>query len=394
MKDLTNLKTFIIDSDDPHEVDDAISLETTKGNKKKIWVHISNPCRLFSSESTIDRDAKKKICSLYLTEQYVPMLPKNIIEEANLGQNKVSNTISASIELDDRGSIINYEIVEAIIKPNYQLTYEDVNEIFEIEPKEEIDLLELKNLLLKSISFRKKNGAIIFETPSSKFKLEEGNIILTRIDKTIAHLIVAEAMILMGYVTSLYLFSNNLVAAYRIQKINCNPKDILERFKDSEIKYILLKQYMGKSYITTKANSHECLGLDMYVQCTSPLRRYLDLVIQRQVYNKINNLDEINSDTFTKIIDESRIKQIEINNIYKNDRLKYLSLFFIKENKNNYKIIFVKWINHKRNIALVYFPEYLLEIIITLYVSIDIYSNKVYKVKYNMNDNYNLEFIY
>ena len=126
----------------------------------------------------------------------------------------------------------------------------------------------------------------------------------------------------------------------------------------------------------------------------SPLRRYLDLVIQRQVYNKINNLDEINSDTFTKIIDESRIKQIEINNIYKNDRLKYLSLFFIKENKHNYKIIFVKWINHKRNIALVYFPEYLLEIIITLYVSIDIYSNKVYKVKYNMNNNYNLEFIY
>ena len=162
MKDLTNLKTFIIDSDDPHEVDDAISLETTKGNKKKIWVHISNPCRLFSSESTIDRDAKKKICSLYLTEQYVPMLPKNIIDKANLGQNKVSNTISASIELDDRGSIINYEIVEAIIKPNYQLTYEDVNEIFEIEPKEEIDLIELKNLLLKSINFRKKKRSDYF----------------------------------------------------------------------------------------------------------------------------------------------------------------------------------------------------------------------------------------
>ncbi len=394
MKDLTNLKTFIIDSDHPNEVDDAISLETTKGNRKKIWIHISNPCRLFSSESTIDRDAQKKFCSLYLTEQYVPMLPKNIIDEANLGQHKVSKTISASIELDDRGSIINYEIVEAIIKPNYQLTYEDVNEIFEIEPKEEIDLIELKYLLLKSISFRKKKGAIIFDTPTSKVKLEGGNVILTRIDKTIAHLIVAEAMILMGYVTSLYLFSKNLVAAYRSQKINCNPKDILERYKDSEIKYILLRQYIGKSYITTKANSHECLGLNMYVQCTSPLRRYLDLVIQRQIYNKIQNLDEIKLDTFTKIIDEARIKQTEINNIYKNDRLKYLSLFFIKENKYNYKIIFVKWLNHKRNIALVYFPEYLLEIIITLYVSIDIYSNKVYKVKYNFNDNNNLEFIY
>ena len=51
-------------------------------------------------------------------------------------------------------------------------------------------------------------------------------------------------------------------------------------------------------------------------------------------------------------------------------------------------------INNKRNIALVYFPEYLLEILISLYVSIDIYSNKVYKVKYNINDNNYLEFIY
>ena len=394
LKDLTSLKTYIIDSDSPHEVDDAISLEINKNNKKKIWVHISNPCRLFTSDSTIDLDAKKKICSIYLIDQYIPMLPKDIINEANLAQNKVSKTISASIELDDNGSIINYEIVEAIVKPKYQLTYEDVNDIFEIEPKEELDLIELRNLLMKSISFRKKKGAVNFDTPTSKLKIDKGNVILTRVDKTIAHIIVSEAMILMGYVTSLYLFNNNLVAAYRTQKINCNHNEILERYKDSDIKYILLKQYIGKSYLTTKPNTHECLGLNMYVQCTSPLRRYLDLIIQRQVYNKINNLGEINSETFTNVIDESRRKQIEINNIYKNDKLKYLSLFFIKENKTYYKIIFVKWINHKRNIALVYFPEYLLEILITLYVSIDIYSNKVYKVKYNINDNNNLEFIY
>ena len=64
------------------------------------------------------------------------------------------------------------------------------------------------------------------------------------------------------------------------------------------------------------------------------------------------------------------------------------------ENKPFYKIIFVKWINHKRNIALVFFPEYSLEILITLFVSIEIYSNKVYNVKYNINDNNLLEFIY
>ena len=45
----------------------------------------------------------------------------------------------------------------------------------------------------------------------------------------------------------------------------------------------------------------------MYVQCTSPLRRYLDLMIQRQVYNKINNYELLSKDSVSKIIDYLRI---------------------------------------------------------------------------------------
>ena len=105
MKDLTNLKTYIIDSDDPHEVDDAISLEIKEGNIKILWIHISNPCKLFLHDSNIDIDARRKNSSLYLTNQYVPMLPEEIINKSNLAQNKVSETISAAIEFNDDGSI-------------------------------------------------------------------------------------------------------------------------------------------------------------------------------------------------------------------------------------------------------------------------------------------------
>jgi len=132
----------------------------------------------------------------------------------------------------------------------------------------------------------------------------------------------------------------------------------------------------------------------MYVQCTSPLRRYLDLIIQRQVYNKINNYEVLSKDAVSKIIDYSKNRQSENNNMFKNDKYKYLKLFFKNEEKAFYKIIFVKWINHKKNIALVYFPDYSLEILITLFVSIEIYSNKIYKVKYIINDSNLLEFIY
>tara|TARA_B100000886_G_scaffold153364_1_gene104405 strand:+ start:136 stop:1320 length:1185 start_codon:yes stop_codon:yes gene_type:complete len=394
LKDLTSLKTYIIDSENPHEVDDAISLEIKEGNIKILWIHISNPCRLFLQDSNVDLDARKKNSSLYLTDQYISMLPTEILNKANLAQNKISETISAAIEFQEDGSILNYEIIEAVIKPKYQLTYEDANELLELEPKEEIELVEIKKILEKSIEFRKKQGAIIFENPNNKIKLYKDKIIITKLEKTIAQIIIAEAMIIMGHVTSLFLNKYHLPAAYRIQKLNCYPHEILNKYKDSEIKYILLKQYMGRSYTTVKPGNHESLGLKLYVQSTSPLRRYLDLIIQRQVYNKIKNHEHISNNAILRIIDYSKNRQLENNNIIKNDKLKFLKIFFKNENKLFYKIIFVKWINYKRNIALVFFPEYSLEILITLFVSIEIYSNKTYKVKYSINDNNLLEFIY
>ena len=151
------------------------------------------------------------------------MLPKDILEKANLAQNKISETISAAIEFNEDGSINNYEIIEAIIKPKYQLTYEDANEILELEPKEEIELIEIKNLLEKSISFRKKQGAIIFESPNSKIKLYKDKILLNKLEKTTAQIIVAESMILMGYVTSLFIDKYDLAAAFRICLLYTSP---------------------------------------------------------------------------------------------------------------------------------------------------------------------------
>ena len=58
MKDLTNLKTFIIDSKNPIEIDDAISLEIDN-NIKNIWIHVSYPSKIFEFNSELDINAKK-----------------------------------------------------------------------------------------------------------------------------------------------------------------------------------------------------------------------------------------------------------------------------------------------------------------------------------------------
>ena len=394
MKDLTNLKTFIIDSKNPIEIDDAISLEIDN-NIKNIWIHVSYPSKIFEFNSELDINAKKRSSSLYLIDKCISMLPKNIIEQSNLKKNKVSETLSGCIELNENGSIKKYKILETLIKPTYEFTYEDTNEILELEPKEEYELILLNKLLKKSYNYRKEKGSLTFNTSYSKILNNKNNSIsFETIEITQAHKLVSEAMILMGYITSDFLRKNNIPAPFRSQKINCDSKNILERYFNSPVKYIILKQFIGKSFISLKSDIHETLGLDSYVQSTSPLRRYLDLLVQRQIYLYINNKTILSEEIVKKEIELSNIKQKENNNIIKEDKLFYLKLYFNNKKKTLYKIIFIRWINHKKNIALVFFTAYNLELLIKLYISVDTFPNKIYKIKYNCNQNSNLlEFI-
>ncbi len=394
MKDLSSLKTYIVDSKNPKEIDDAISLEINN-NVKLIWIHISYPTRLFKYNSEIDNEAKHKSSSLYLIDKYISMLPENIIKKSNLQQNKSSETLSACIELNENGSIKRYEVLETIIKPNYEFTYDDVNEILELEPPEEKELILLNKILKKSFNYRKEQGALTFNNTYSKILFHNNIISFEKFDVTEAHNLVSEAMILMGFVISDYLIKNNIPAPYRSQKINCDSKNILERNYNSPIKYIILKQFIGRSITSTKSNIHETLGLKSYVQSTSPLRRYLDLLVQRQINLYINKQTILSEEIINNEIELNKIRNKENNNIIKEDRLFYLKLYFNKNDKNNlYKIIFIRWINHKKNIAMVYFTDISIELLIYLYISVNTYPNKIYKVKYSDNNNSNLlEFI-
>tara|TARA_Y100000589_G_scaffold291679_1_gene295319 strand:+ start:198 stop:1385 length:1188 start_codon:yes stop_codon:yes gene_type:complete len=394
LKDLTSLKTFIIDSKNPKEIDDAISMEFIGEKPKFLWVHISYPAKLLKHNSEIDLECRRRVSSLYLVDDYRPMLPESIINLANLKMNKVSETLSACIEFNQNGSIKSYSIVETIIKPNYELTYEDANDILDLEPKEEYELLNIRNVLKKSFNYRKECGAITFNAPYSKLCLIDDEICFEKHESTPAHNLVSESMILMGFVISDFLIKNKIPSPFRSQKINCDANEILKRNSSSLIKYSILKQYIGRSFITRKPNKHDTLGLKSYTQVTSPLRRYIDLLIQKQLYFYLNNYPLIKEQEIDDFINEYKTKLKDINEIIRENKFLYLSKFF-KKNKNElFKIIFIRWINPKKNIALVFFPEYYLEILIKLYISVDTYTNKIYKIKYNENGESNLlEFI-
>ena len=394
MKDLTSLKTFIIDSKNPKEIDDAISMEFHEDKPKYLWIHISYPAKSIKINSKIDIEARKRVSSLYLIDNYRPMLPEDIIYASNLKTNKLSESLSACIEFNENGSIKTYKILETKIKPNYELTYEDANEILDLEPIEEYELINIKKVLENSLNYRRKCGAIMFDTPYSKLSFVDGEVYFDKYESTSAHKLVSEAMILMGFVISDFLIKNKIPAPFRSQKINCDANEILRKNSSSLIKFSILKQFIGRSFISIKPNNHETLGLKSYTQVTAPLRRYLDLIVQKQIYLFLNKYPLIKEKEIDNLINEYKSKLREVNEIIKENKLIYLIKFFNKKNNELFKIIFIRWVNPKKNIALVYFPQYYLEILIKLYISYDTYPNKVYKVKYNENLQSNLlEFI-
>ena len=394
MKDLTSLKTFIIDSKNPQEIDDAISMEFIEGKPKYLWVHISYPAKIVKYNSEVDLECRKRVSSLYLVDKYIPMLPENIINLANLKTNKVCETLSACIEFNKNGSIKSYKILETLIKPDYELTYEDANEILDLEPKEEYELLNIKQLLENSFNYREGCGAITFNTPFSKLCLINGEIYFEKYESTPAHKLVSESMILMGFVISDFLIKNKIPAPFRSQRINCDANEILKKNNSSIIKYSILKQFIGRSFISIKPNKHETLGLESYTQVTSPLRRYIDLIIQKQIYFYLNKYPLISEEVIDSLINEYKSKLKDVNEIIRENKFIYLSKFFKKKVNEHFKIIFIRWINPKKNIALVYFPDYYLEILIKLYISVETYTNKIYKIKYYSNEESNLlEFI-
>jgi exoribonuclease-2 len=98
-----------------------------------------------------------------------------------------------------------------------------------------------------------------------------------------SQILVSECMILANYCASLIFRKNSFPALYRKQTA---PADKIEQ-KDnlSLFELFSMKRNFGKVTIDTNVEPHKGLGLDSYITITSPIRKYLDLVTQRQLLN-------------------------------------------------------------------------------------------------------------
>ena len=359
VKDLTHLKTYTIDDKDTLEIDDAISLERVAG-QNKLWIHIASPATHIDYNSTVDKIASKHISSIYLAADNIYMFPEVLIKEIFSFTNKEArSSISMGVILNNDGSVFFSEIVRSIILPNYQLSYEDADLLIDYAPKEEEDLNIIFSILDKRKKWRKQFGSKEILESYGKIVVNNNIPINRIINPTLSRILISEAMILYGDLISIYTKNNNIPVPYRVQEYNCNLYNDKDISKDNIIlNNFLKKRGMGKTHYSSKPLRHHSLGLNSYLHATSPIRRYSDLLVHYQITRFLDNKDLISKEEIDKNI--KIINNLSRQNInkYREDQKIWMNKFFEINLFEDFKVIFLQWINRYKNISIIYFMEY------------------------------------
>ena len=285
--DLTHLKVYTVDDASTQEIDDGLSLETLEDGRQRLWVHIADPTRWVIPGDDLDLEARRRCTTVYLPTGIIPMFPAELATgPMSLIQGQICCALSFGIVLGEAGDVQDYTIATSLIKPTYRLTYEDVDELLELGITAEPELHDLARWAQVRGQWRITQGAITINMPESIIKvLEAGDDIMIEVlEDSPARQMVAEMMILAGEVAARYGQAHELAIPFRSQIQPELPSDEeLIQLPTGWVRDSAIRRCMTRSEVGITPSRHATLGLDSYSQVTSPIRRYLDLLVHFQL---------------------------------------------------------------------------------------------------------------
>ncbi len=284
--DLTHLKVYTVDDESTTEIDDGLSIEYLEnGQNIRLWIHIADPTRLVVPGDALDLEARRRSTSLYLPTGMVSMFPNELATgPMSLVQGQTCYALSFGVNLDEQGAINDYLIKPTLIKPTYRLTYDDVDEMLELGLTNEPEIAELAKAATLRQKWRKSQGSIQINMPESSIKVKDEEITIELLDSSKSRQLVAEMMILAGEVAGIYGKEHNLPLPFRGQpQPELPPEEELLQLPPGPVRYCALRRCMPRSEMSLNPLRHASLGLDNYIQVTSPIRRYTDLLVHFQL---------------------------------------------------------------------------------------------------------------
>lgn len=318
--DLRDLLCFTIDSATAKDFDDAVSLTYDHEENCILGVHIADVSHYVVPNSALDKEAARRCNSTYFPNKVIPMLPSVLSDDLCSLKPEVDRlAVSVFMTFSKEGFLTNYQIHRSIIRSKYRMTYDEVDAILKKKKKHPLtsNLTAMHSLSKKFSKLREERGCIPLSLSSLSISLDQNEepIDLIEIKQTAAHKLIEEFMLKANEVVAYHLAHQGIALPFRIHEepnadslltfqetakamgfsIPTTPnhepdyRHLLENIPDSHpLKTILHSQFvrsMKTASYSTENKGHYGLQLDYYTHFTSPIRRYIDLVIHRLLFH-------------------------------------------------------------------------------------------------------------
>lgn len=296
--DLTHLPAFAIDDEGNKDPDDAISLEVLPDGLYRLWVHVADVAALVPPESDLDQAARSRGATLYLPDETIGMLPDALVQKTGLGLHETMPALSVMLDLDEEGN------AEAI---DVHLTQVKVTRITYLQAQERLDAGEepfvtLQRLARASQDLRNGEGALQINLPEVRVKIEDDQVIVSKMSQPEMRFVVQECMTLAGWGAAIFADDNELSIPFATQ-----DPPTREVYGDDLPAQWARRKTLGRTRFQPSPAPHSGMGLDLYTQVTSPMRRYLDLVVHQQLRSLLCEQETLSSTVISQHMAQAQL---------------------------------------------------------------------------------------
>ncbi len=324
-EDLRDRFIITIDPATARDFDDAVSLRLNPDGSRELGVHIADVSHYVLPGSALDREARERGTSVYLVDRVIPMLPEQLSNGVCSLQPGVDRlAFSAFLTYDEKGRIISRRFARTRIRSRQRLTYEQALAILEkralpadqpvdLLPETTPTLLALHTLTEQLRAHRKAKAALELASQEVDIALDKNGRMtgIHPVPNDISHQLIEACMVAANEAVATELTTKGIAIIARLheapdeEKIahlvndlkdlgfrprNLNePKELarfLEETADHPLRYhahTLVLRAMKRALYSAEAHGHFGLALEYYSHFTSPIRRYPDLTLHRQL---------------------------------------------------------------------------------------------------------------
>ncbi len=279
---------FSIDDDDTREVDDALNIEA-EDEGWRIDIGIADPACAIVKGDNLDREAMRRGTTVYLPTQTILMIPPHISTHvASLNEGEPRSAVMIQVWLNDEAQVKDFSIRREAAQVEHRLNYAQADQgLLDGDDDVAKRLQNLERLTQKLCAQRMAEGALSFNRPEYKMQVKNGEVSVNMVERqSRSRAMVAELMILANHLAGKYAQRHQVPLIFRTQNAPDQPISLADQ-QDS-VRFQKVRKLLKPSALSLQPGTHSGLGLGVYTQFSSPLRRFADLVMQRQLDAHLN----------------------------------------------------------------------------------------------------------